>query len=253
MRLRASAIMALTQDTTTDTALIFRLARRFLYASKYQISRTVANNSAENHSEINIPEDFNNHIYQGQCEDDEVLVPFLFLFIKLVGKVMHDYAFVLMTVKDRMPVQCVFRRQKVSLLKYFNFTSGAKKPNRECSLLIEDDSREDNFEMDGDNFVNPYHNIAAGASPSGDPVSCLMETVSRTENGSATNPTELFLPGLIIHVVLQQQNSNIPLWASWRAQKRRNNYKAFIANRENFTDIVVSPSMFLDHMPWRYN
>ncbi|XP_044500136.1 diacylglycerol lipase-beta isoform X2 [Mangifera indica] len=192
MRLRASAIMALTQDTTTDTALIFRLARRFLYASKYQISRTVANNSAENHSEINIPEDFNNHIYQG-----------------------------------------------------------AKKPNRECSLLIEDDSREDNFEMDGDNFVNPYHNIAAGASPSGDPVSCLMETVSRTENGSATNPTELFLPGLIIHVVLQQQNSNIPLWASWRAQKRRNNYKAFIANRENFTDIVVSPSMFLDHMPWR--
>lgn len=139
------------------------------------------------------------------------------------------------------------------MLKYFNFTPGAKEPNRECSLWNEDDSRENIVERDGDDFINPFHDIAAGASPVGDPVSCLMETVSRTENGSAGTPTEVFLPGLTIHIVLQQQNLNIPLWASWRTEKRRHSYKAFIANRENFTDIVVSPSMFLDHMPWRYN
>ncbi|XP_031247740.1 uncharacterized protein LOC116105463 isoform X1 [Pistacia vera] len=192
LRLRASAIMALAQDTTTDIALIFRLARQFLYASKYQISKIEAKDAAVNHSEINTTEDFNNHIH-----------------------------------------------------------GGAKQPNRECSIWNEDDSRENIVETDGDDFINPFHDIAAGASPLGDPVSCLMETVSRTENGTAGTPTEVFLPGLTIHIVLQRQSLNIPLWASWRTQKRNHSYKAFIANRENFTDIVVSPSMFLDHMPWR--
>lgn len=40
LRLRAAAITALSQDSTTDTAMIFRLARRFLYVSQYQRNRT---------------------------------------------------------------------------------------------------------------------------------------------------------------------------------------------------------------------
>lgn len=71
--------MAMAQDTTTDTALIFRLARRFLYASKYLISKIEAKDSAVNHSEINTTEDFNNHINGGQYEDDARASPFLML------------------------------------------------------------------------------------------------------------------------------------------------------------------------------
>ncbi|XP_062184314.1 uncharacterized protein LOC133888178 isoform X2 [Phragmites australis] len=63
-------------------------------------------------------------------------------------------------------------------------------------------------------------------------------------------PPEMFLPGLIIHIV-RQRRSLFPLWKCWNIQETEPPYKAFIAKRENFSDIVVTPSMFTDHLPWR--
>jgi hypothetical protein len=61
---------------------------------------------------------------------------------------------------------------------------------------------------------------------------------------------EMFLPGLIIHVV-RNRRSLFPLWTCWNLQDAEPPYKAVLAKRENFRDIAVTPSMFMDHLPWR--
>lgn len=63
-------------------------------------------------------------------------------------------------------------------------------------------------------------------------------------------PPEMFLPGLIVHIV-RQRRSLFPLWKCWSIQENEPPYKAVLARRENFRDIVVTPSMFTDHLPWR--
>jgi hypothetical protein len=85
-----------------------------------------------------------------------------------------------------------------------------------------------------------------------DPVSQFLETVPRAENESAGDDAEMFLPGLVIHMVPQQRHVSMPFWKGWSVQESVRNYNAYLANREIFKDIVVSPNMFLDHLPWRY-
>ncbi|KAG2567039.1 hypothetical protein PVAP13_7NG224500 [Panicum virgatum] len=66
----------------------------------------------------------------------------------------------------------------------------------------------------------------------------------------SVEPPEMFLPGLIVHMV-RQRRSLLPLWQCWNVQETEPPYKAVLAKRENFRDIVVTPSMFTDHLPWR--
>lgn len=63
-------------------------------------------------------------------------------------------------------------------------------------------------------------------------------------------PPEMFLAGLIVHIV-RQRRSLFPLWKCWSIQETEPPYKAVLAKRENFRDIVVTPYMFTDHLPWR--
>jgi len=63
-------------------------------------------------------------------------------------------------------------------------------------------------------------------------------------------PPEMFLAGLIVHIV-RQRRSLFPLWKCWSIQETEPPYKAVLAKRVNFRDIVVTPSMFTDHLPWR--
>ncbi|XP_040379409.1 uncharacterized protein LOC102717245 isoform X2 [Oryza brachyantha] len=63
-------------------------------------------------------------------------------------------------------------------------------------------------------------------------------------------PPEMFLAGLVIHIV-RQRRSLFPLWKCWSFQGSEPPYKAFLAKRENFTDLAVTPAMFTDHLPWR--
>ena len=59
---------------------------------------------------------------------------------------------------------------------------------------------------------------------------------------------EMFLPGLVIHIVPEQQSTS--LWR-WTVQHKKDGFRALLANREEFKDIIVTPYMFLDHLPWR--
>jgi hypothetical protein len=47
MRLRAAAIKSLAQDPKADSAIIFRLARRFLYISQYERNDQEAEHEAQ--------------------------------------------------------------------------------------------------------------------------------------------------------------------------------------------------------------
>ncbi|KAL2613069.1 hypothetical protein R1flu_024761 [Riccia fluitans] len=70
-------------------------------------------------------------------------------------------------------------------------------------------------------------------------------------------PAEMYVPGLVIHLVRNAGDS------SWSAFKRSFNFssipelpkrpkhKAYLKDRKEFRDIHVSPAMFLDHMPWK--
>ncbi|GAB4834161.1 hypothetical protein Ancab_032425 [Ancistrocladus abbreviatus] len=121
------------------------------------------------------------------------------------------------------------------------------------SFLLEDAHPRDSSNGSPSNdsadcLTNPF---AADESFMDDPVSEFMEVVPSSSSRSAADPPEVFLPGLVIHLVKQQARMNMPLWRGWRIQERASRYKAVLANRENFKDIVVSPYMFLDHLPWR--
>ncbi|ESQ36341.1 hypothetical protein EUTSA_v10006938mg [Eutrema salsugineum] len=171
-RLQVAAIKVLSQDPKADTALVFRLARRFLSASKRQRQDVVQEN-----------------------------------------------------------------------------TSGEATPS-----IIEQDQiypiweqAERETRQNDEEFVNPFHGMASADNP----VSQFMGTVKTREDDDNEAP-EMFLPGLVIHIVPEGNNLSVPIWRGWTVcDVTGGGYKAYVANRESFKEIMVSPSMFLDHLPWR--
>ncbi|KAK8940065.1 hypothetical protein KSP40_PGU022666 [Platanthera guangdongensis] len=61
---------------------------------------------------------------------------------------------------------------------------------------------------------------------------------------------EVFLAGLVIHIVPQRTNI-LPIWKFLVVNEKESIYKAYVAKRGDFKDIILSPYMFLDHLPWR--
>lgn len=105
-----------------------------------------------------------------------------------------------------------------------------------------------------DDFTNPFYDASPVNVnlPPGDPVSEFMDVVPSSVSGPARDVSEVFLPGLVIHIQPQKNSFQMPLSKWWRTtHEDSSKYKAFIADRESFKDIIVSPSMFLDHLPWR--
>ncbi|MBA0797433.1 hypothetical protein Gohar_008136, partial [Gossypium harknessii] len=207
LRLRASAITALSENTQADTTLILRLARQFLYASK--------NNSIELE-----PEPAKSSTRSSKGEPYLTFIP------------------------ESKSYRC-----KV-LLKELTTCAESEGKEQESCLYDGNDGRQNHVDIENTDLVNPFASVL---NQSDDPISQFMQTVSRSENSSATDPTEMYLPGLLIHIVPQSQNLNIPLWKSWRIHDDHQKYKAFFANRDDLKDIIVSPNMFLDHLPWRCN
>lgn len=109
-------------------------------------------------------------------------------------------------------------------------------------------TEESDIGNDNDEFTNPF---ASDVITNQDPVSEFMESVPRSDSVSPRDPPEMYLPGLVIHIVPQPSNFNMPMWKGWGVQEKTQCHKAYIADRENFKDMIVSPSMFLDHLPWR--
>jgi len=134
--------------------------------------------------------------------------------------------------------------------EYMSFDSEdcLNNEHEECSLWSDARARDHSVGIDNAKFTNAF---AKDARSIDDPVSQFIETVPDSENPSSNDPPELYLPGSVIHIVLEKQRSQSDLRALWRIQEREKCYKAYMADRESFKDIIVSPSMFLDHLPWR--
>ncbi|XP_010522218.1 PREDICTED: uncharacterized protein LOC104800916 isoform X3 [Tarenaya hassleriana] len=189
LRLQAASIKALAQDPKADTALIFRLARRFLYVSNHQ--RDGAKETTSGGSSARLSEESDHRLFQVESLKQDQVYP-------------------------------IWEES-------------------------EPETQQKADEMQDDEFTNPFHNTA-----SEDPVSEFMETVPSSEGTSADDPPEMFLPGLVIHFVPERDKMNMPIWRGWGiCDVASDGYKAYVADRESFKDIVVSQSMFLDHLPWR--
>ncbi|KAF2546236.1 hypothetical protein F2Q70_00019485 [Brassica cretica] len=170
-RLQVAAIKVLSQDPKADTALIFRLARRFLSASK-------------RHRQHDVEEQ---------------------------------------TTGEAIPSIVIEEDQTYPILE-----------EAEPEMRLHDEE-----------FINPFHETTDS------PVSQFMETVQTRGEDVDDEAPELFLPGLVIHIVHEGNNMSVPIWRGWPICDVPDGYKAYVANRESFKEIMVSPSMFLDHLPWR--
>nr|POF16042.1 hypothetical protein CFP56_45031 [Quercus suber] len=111
----------------------------------------------------------------------------------------------------------------------------SKGQHQGFSLWNEADNNDSVIEIDDGEFSNP---VSTTVNTCDDPISQSMETVPRSENGSAGDPPELHLPGLIIHMVPHQRSSHMSLWKCCTVLKKAQSYKAYIANRESFKDIT---------------
>jgi hypothetical protein len=83
------------------------------------------------------------------------------------------------------------------------------------------------------------------------------ELISYSDNHTNTISTsegqspEVYLPGLVIHIVPVKKGTS-PMQKAVMTRRKNKSYKALIADRRDFMDLVVTPRMFLDHLPWRY-
>lgn len=111
------------------------------------------------------------------------------------------------------------------------------------------DEKDNIVAIDHEEFTNPF---VTDINTLNNPISQFMETVPRSERRLPGDPREMYLPGLVIHIVPHERNFGMSLCEACTVQQRSQTYKAYIAHRESFKDIIVSPSMFLDHLPWRY-
>ncbi|CDY10147.1 BnaC05g03900D [Brassica napus] len=164
-RLQVAAIKVLSQDPKADTALIFRLARRFLSASK-------------RHRQ-------------------------------------HD-----LVHQERLANESLQLREE----------------DQTYPILEE---AEPEMRQHDEEFINPFHETAAS-----------QQIVLSLKDVDDEAP-EMFLPGLVIHIVHEGNNMSVPIWRGWPICDVPDGYKAYVANRESFKEINFSPSMFLDHLPWR--
>ncbi|XP_052172832.1 uncharacterized protein LOC127788510 isoform X3 [Diospyros lotus] len=202
LRLRATALKALSQDAT-DSTIISKLARRFLFVSKCERS-----------------------------DMDE----------KLETKHVNSAA----TATGDRDLQ-FYRSESV------NDSKGQDDKFSPWQEMNKRESRNEeiNHIDSTDDFTNPFYAAPDNVNICGDPVSEFMAAVPSSQNGTAVDLPEMFLPGLVIHIVPQKNSINSPSCSSLITNSW--SYKAYIANKETFKDIVVSPSMFLDHLPWRAN
>lgn len=258
LRLRAAAIQAISDDASANSAVITKLARKFLNVRKHHVNGENLS-SASSSSEAN----------HGKVEDRNHLLRMPMKYSIQGGCFLCGLAVSCMT---NTPIHQhgsnVINGTNVETLvsPRGTFTSPSEsnqpkqEPSVECSTFDDLDSGIPN-EGDYDyNIAMPKDGVSADNQIEpffGENINSTLFRVQ--ESPSADDPTqpadivefkEMFLPGLIIHITPEHTN-NAPLWKLCIPYGVEGAHRAYVANRGNFKDIVVSPYMFLDHLPWR--
>ncbi|KAK1295538.1 hypothetical protein QJS10_CPA16g00173 [Acorus calamus] len=230
LRLRAAAIKALSDESSTDSALISKLARRILQVNRHQVS------SGADHTNPTPP--FQPGV--GSIEDGGHMYRRRHFNYTVKGGCLqtgHNPLFREGTslIDDLNP--------EITRVGFDEYTpqSGTMSSFSESEAL-----------KHSHDAVNPsIQSYFESSSNVTDLVHQVIDDDALSSNKVfVEDPPEMYLPGLIIHIV-PEQRSILPIWKSWIAHDRKGEYRAFLANRESFKDIIVSPYMFLDHLPWR--
>ena len=109
--------------------------------------------------------------------------------------------------------------------------------NKECSEESSYDSSGDDVPSrrgSGSGFVNSSDEEACG-------------------NLQKRYPAEMYLPGQVLHILRKEKPAvswSSSFWNTWKAETK-SKYSAVVVDRKEFRDLVISPSMFIDHMPWK--
>ncbi|KAJ4843652.1 hypothetical protein Tsubulata_010148 [Turnera subulata] len=255
LRLRAAAIMALSEDSKTDTALVLRLARRFLYVSKYQRGTLVEYPTNVNSATTTVQEQ-NQDMYKGNHKMDQIN-PLSDESKTMLAGNFEDKTFEnpfynsAAAASNSSDIENPFCNSAVA-----PNSSDTENPFYDSAASPSSSNRHEPFYtstavLNTSDVENPLCSSGEAITPLDDPVSEFLETVPKSGSGLAGENVEMFLPGLVIHVVPEQRDTSLSMWKSWRFQASGESYRAYLANREMFKDIVVSPNMFLDHLPWR--
>ncbi|KAK4266539.1 hypothetical protein QN277_027439 [Acacia crassicarpa] len=233
LRLRAATIASLSEYPRADADTILQLARQFLYKSNGECSGITSAEDQSGYCSGAIPgEDLNHQISRSQTE------------ISTKGNTEED--------KQEFPLWSEANRSgcvKSDKSECTNYVAGEGNSKlEEYSVWVGDGTRDQVDEIHDGELTNAF---VADVNSNNDPVSHLVDAVQASEMEAASNHPDIYLPGLVIHIVPEPKNSENAVWTPFRLRGKENHYKAYIADREKFKDIVVSPSMFLDHLPWR--
>lgn len=212
LRLRAASITALSEDSAADSAMIFRLARRVMQLSSFK-SNEEAVPASSLESETMTPQDSNHHIHRRRHYN-----------YVIEGGAEQDQEFPAFDVTD------FTESQDTAILKENSEQVGCYDTLSSCTT--------------------PCIEVKEDVITCEDSVSKFMNAVPSSNETSAGDPPEMYLPGVVI-LMLPKKNSFLPIWGGWKIHERDHGYRAYLAKKESFKDIIVSPFMFLDHLPWR--
>ncbi|TVU36169.1 hypothetical protein EJB05_18088 [Eragrostis curvula] len=107
----------------------------------------------------------------------------------------------------------------------------------------DDQFREDDLYECGKEYRSPHSNNGSEL------ISSSNDCISTISSSEGQSP-EVYIPGLVIHIVPVKKGTS-SMQKTVMTRHKNKSYKAFIANRKDFMDLVVTPRMFLDHLPWR--
>ncbi|KAJ7517256.1 hypothetical protein O6H91_21G016100 [Diphasiastrum complanatum] len=215
LRLRTEALRALAADSSTDSALITKLAKR-LFGS--EIAARFLNYPKNSN---NVKQEYNKdgELQQHRRRHSEH---------KLTGNGNGNDSF----------------HKEVEVL----MTSVSDKQIKFDSAVLECAEDED-YHQQFDQKEEPLENCLAEASEDSNR---LLSNGQHDDHQSM--PLEMFVPGLVIHLICDEEESGWPSllkmpFSSQQGGSRT--LRAVLRHRESFKDLLISPSMFLDHMPWR--
>ncbi|XP_031406330.1 uncharacterized protein LOC116214946 [Punica granatum] len=174
----------------------------------------------------------------------------------LIFRLAHQFLFLNKYLSNRVqgpqPIEAGEYTQNPHPVQYKNEEGGKKELDNVSPLLDEAGAKSTAIDIDSCNITSSLEPDDSTVENSlDDPVSEFLETVPEPDNSSDQDPAELFIPGLVIHIVPKKNNFLIPMWRGWGAQETAESFRVYVADRQSFRDMVVCPSMFLDHLPWR--
>lgn len=220
LRLRAAAIAALSDDSPTDSAIINSFARRILNMRRCQENGDNGKSPASS-SQTNpdIAED-GNYIHKRRNLKHTING----------GAFLCGHAVSCMVnTPDHCPSELGCHYEKGPYSSNPDLANGLCEGTGGKQVLV--DSPDDFLSFKGQ-------------------TSALVDVAPTPIEVSVAEAPEVFLAGLIIHIVPEEKSASSH-WKSWIVDDAVGAYRAFLADRQSFKDIVVSPFMFLDHLPWR--